>query len=253
MTGSKIVRGIWIFNAVGFAVLILLIMGTLVSWQIAPFLRRDRDIGATNLVEPPPSTQPVAPIVEYALDNGTGLSGTNKIMFTLDRVTHGTKSLALKRGPRDADQRETVNILLVDMEDASGRWLFEGVNQVVDRVREIHGEDAATDETSDPPVLGLLVAIKTAKPGSEGGNDQGWQWTYLVDRLNGMAPQTVLQDIETVRRVTQSDPESLFFVYERDGRTIAARYSIETLEPVAEHELPRLATPATKDLTGVSP
>lgn len=231
---------LWRFNAIAIAfaasgaiVVLVLIFG---MFMRDFFGTRRHWPQETTLVEVGEAPQPN---VTYSLGAASGVEGTQIVLHNLERTYSAARPLAIKSSYSfDSD---TVNVLLVDGQSATGRWLFDGVGQAV--YGRTHVYDPATlDDINKHTVVALLFNVFTADTNKDGAIDSQDDGALTAFTLKDSARHVLLSGPGSLISVRQTDDGNILAMYEEGQKTILARFASDDFRLLGKSELPRLTT-----------
>lgn len=157
-----------------------------------------------------PSAEDRADASEYRLSHdAVALAGTHEKLFVLERWHKGEGASA--------------NILVVDGEDASSRWMFPDNTQTILKRDELHGGDGAGTWS---PVTGLVLTVATAAGES--------LYYYRV----GGGPAVRFLSADTVISGDQVSSDRYLVLARRGSKVTAAVYSLVDFHVVTEKATP---------------
>ena len=145
------------------------------------------------------------------------LNGTREKLFVLERWITGWG------GPSGA----SVNVLIVDSDDASSRWMFPDNGQTILTRDELHANDGAL-----APVTGLVLTVTNAS--GESQRESLYYW-----RVGG-GPAVRFLTADTVVSADQAGPDRYLVVYRNGVRTLAAVYSLIDFNVMAQKPAPEV-------------
>lgn len=232
---------LWRFNAIAIALaasgaiaVLILIFGMFTR----DFFQARNAPQQTTLVEVGEAPQPN---VTYSLGQATGVEGTQIVLHNLERIYVGAQALPIKS--RYAFDSDAVNVLLVDGQTASGRWLFDGVGQAV--YGRTHIFDPATlDDFSKRVVVALLFSVFTADTNKDGTIDSRDDWALTAFTLKDGKRHVLHSGSGSLVSVRQTDDGNILTMYEEGQKTILASFAWDDFRLLGKSELPRLSTGA---------
>lgn len=198
---SLYLRQQWRTNTAGLAVLTLvgLIAVGFALWRLVP---------APN--------GPQAAVSQAADDyrlshDAIALSGTRERLFVLERWKSGAGGAA-------------VNLLVVNSDDASSRWMFPDNGQTILSRDELHSSEGFA------PVTGLVLTV------SARGSEKPRESLYFY-RVGG-GPAVRFLTVDTVISADQAGSDRYLVLARKDGRLTAALYSLIDFRVLAEKPAP---------------
>lgn len=234
---------VWRFNALAIAVAATsaIVAAALVVWSfVLPWRGQGGWRGETELVE---RGQDSAQEVKYALARGKEVEGTQYTLFELERYRVEATRRSFK--PSYSDDTSTVNILLVDGRLATGRWMFEGVNQIVGVRDQIY--DTASASAGKAKAVAMVVEIRSAVTNKDGTIEAGDGFELIAHRFDTGARSTLLKGSVSVAFVGQTEGGAILVMYEEGKKTVVATFDVNDFRPLAKNELPRLSTDPPRD------
>jgi hypothetical protein len=147
---------------------------------------------------------------EYSLSHESiPLSGTRETLFALER--------------RAGDASTIVNLLVVNSDDATSRWIFPDNGQIILSRNELH-----MNTGSYSPVSGLVLTV------SAGARES--LYSYRV----GGGPAVRFLTADSVVSVQQVAPDRYLVVSRTGEKTTATVYSLIDFSTVAQKEAPEV-------------
>lgn len=166
----------------------------------------------------PPGSGPysAAQDAEYRLSQeSVVLSGTRERLFVLERWK------------TDAGQPSgaSVNLLIVDSEDASSQWMFPDNGQTI-----LSRDELRTTDGAFSPVSGVVLTVSNT-----GGEKQRESLYY--HRVGG-GPAVRFLTADAIVSADQTSPDRYLVIYRNGTRTTAAVYSLVDFRVLAEKAAP---------------
>lgn len=195
-------RGGWRVKTLGLGALALgsLVLLTLVLWFREPVAAADSGS------------------FDYRLSHdAVMLSGTRERLFALERW----------QAQADQPAGASVNLLIVNSDDASSRWMFPDNSQTILRRDELHASDGMGIYA---PVSGLVLTVASG--------DRQRQSLYYYRVGSGAAVRFLTAD--TIISGDQVGPDRYLVIYRDRARTAAGIYSLVDFRSVAEREMPEI-------------
>lgn len=199
---SLYLRQQWRTNTAGLAALTLagLIIVGFALWRLVP-----------------PSTEPQAAVAQVADDyrlshDPITLNGTREKLFVLEHWKKGASGAS-------------VNLLIVNSEDATSRWMFPDNGQTILSRDELHGGDGALS-----PVTGLVLTVSAR----ESEKPRESLYSYRV----GGGPAVRFLTADTIISADQAGADRYLVLARKDRRTTAALYSLIDFRVLAEQPAP---------------
>ncbi len=150
---------------------------------------------------------------DYRLSHDAiSLNGTSEKLFVLERWKGGAGGAA-------------VNLLIVNSDDATSRWMFPDNGQTILSRDELHSGDGAFS-----PVSGLVLTV------SARGSDKPRESLYFY-RVGG-GPAVRFLTADTVISADQAGNDRYLVLARKDGHTSAALYSLIDFRVLAEKPTP---------------
>jgi hypothetical protein len=143
------------------------------------------------------------------------LNGSRERLFVLERWKTGASQ------PSGA----SVNLLIVDSDDASSQWMFPDNGQTILLRDELH----ATEGTL-APVSGLVLTV-----GNTGGEKQ--QESLYYYRVGG-GPAVRFLTADAIVSADQAGPDRYLVIYRNGTHTTAAIYSLVDFRVLVEKAAP---------------
>jgi hypothetical protein len=176
---------------------------------------------------------------KLVLGSGMTVEGTPNVVFYLSR--NCVRSLEAKLSSDSYECGAVKNILVVDGATASGRWLFEGVDQTLE-IFDSRWRDGGQAGSTGRVESGLWFGVREG----DGDNtniraDARKKLTLAVYAYAERKIHTIAADVDAVRGVHQIDDHRMVVIYERGGKTVAGTVSTTDFSTIASNELPRLA------------
>jgi hypothetical protein len=145
------------------------------------------------------------------------LSGTRERLFVLERWEPHS----------DQPSGASVNLLIVNSDDASSRWMFPDNGQTILTRDELHGIEGSSTYS---PVTGLVLTVSNT-----GGEEQRQSLYYY--RVGG-APAVRFLTADAIVSADQVASDRYLVIYRNGARTTAAVYSLVDFHPVSEKNTP---------------
>ncbi|MFM9886212.1 MAG: hypothetical protein ACKVQT_24555 [Burkholderiales bacterium] len=236
---------LWKFNALAIAVAAtgaIVVLGLLAVGFVSSWWGRGDWRHETGLVE---RGQSEPQKVKYALDRGTAVEGAAYMLHSLQRYTSEPNALPIKSSYL-YDSR-TVNLLLVDGAGAKGRWLFDGVRQVIGVKNKVF--DPANLGSIDPQrrATALIVEVFSTDTNKDDEIDFGDDVSLFAYRFDTGARVELLKGPIAIVSVRQIDDGKIVVMYEVGEKTVVANFDGKDFRPLAKGELPRLSTERPTD------
>jgi hypothetical protein len=151
---------------------------------------------------------------DYRLSHeAISLSGTREKLFVLEHWKSGGAGGA------------AVNLLIVNSDDATSRWMFPDNGQTILSRDELHGSDG-----SFAPVTGLVLTVGAR------GSEKPRESLYFY-RVGG-GPAVRFLTVDTIISADQAGSDRYLVLARKDGRTTAALYSLIDFRVLAEKPAP---------------
>lgn len=142
------------------------------------------------------------------------LAGTRERLFALERW----------QAPASQPAGASVNLLIVNSDDASSRWMFPYNGQTILIRDELHGGDTA----AYAPVTGLVLTVAA-----------GERQSLYYYRVGG-GPAVRFLTAESIIAADQAAAERYLVIYRNGARTTAAVYSLVDFRAVSERNTPEI-------------
>jgi hypothetical protein len=168
-----------------------------------------------RLVPPSPGPQAAASQTteDYRLSHDAiSLSGTREKLFVLEHWRKGASGAS-------------VNLLIVNSDDATSRWMFPDNGQTILSRDELHGGDGTFS-----PVTGLVLTV------SARGSEKPRESLYYY-RVGG-GPAVRFLTVDTIISADQAGSDRYLVLARKDGRMTAALYSLIDFRVLAEKPAP---------------
>ena len=145
--------------------------------------------------------------------NVIALGGTRENLMVLERRNGDSSGAA-------------VNILIVDADDASGRWMFPDNSQII-----LSRDTLYAGAAGSSPVTGLVLTV-----GDPGGTKGARQSLYSY-RVGG-GPAVRFLTADAILAAKQSGFDRYLVVYRNGGKAIAGTFSLADFKSLAQQPLP---------------
>lgn len=236
---------VWRFNALAIAaaaigaiaVLSLVAAGLVASWFGRGDWRQETGLVERGRNEPQR--------VKYALDRGARVEGTAYMLHSLQRYTSEPNPLPIKSA-YNYDSR-TVNLLLVDGANAKGRWLFDGVQQVIGVKDKVFDPATLAGDDSQRRAVALIVEAVSADTNKDGEIDFGDDVALFAYRFDSGVRVELLTGPIAIASVRQLADGKIVVMYEVGEKTVVANFDGKDFRQLAKGELPRLSTERPTD------
>ncbi len=232
---------VWRFNALAIAAAAI---GAIVvlGLVVASWLGRGDWRHETGLVD---LGRNEAQKAKYGLDRGAAVEGTAYVLHSLQLYTSQPNPLPIKSSHLYGSR--TVNLLLVDGANAKGRWLFDGVRQVIGVQNKVFDPATLGGDNSQRRAVALIVEVFSADTNKDGEIDFGDDVALIAYRFDSGARVELLTGPLAIASVRQLDDGKIVVMYEVGEKTVVANFDARDFRPLARGELPRLSTERPTD------
>lgn len=199
---SLYLRQQWRTNTAGLAALTLvgLVVVGFALWRLVPS-------------SPGPQATASQAADDYRLSHDAiSLNGTHEKLFVLERWKGNAGGAS-------------VNLLIVNSDDATSRWMFPDNGQTILSRDELHSGDGAFS-----PVSGLVLTV------SARGSEKPHESLYFY-RVGG-GPAVRFLTVDTIISADQAGSDRYLVLARKDGHTTAALYSLIDFRVLAEKPAP---------------
>ncbi len=140
---------------------------------------------------------------------------------------NGTRErlIVLERWNKDSSGA-SVNLLIVNTDDASGRWMFPDNSQIILSRDELHSTDRDVS-----PVTGLVLTVSTT-----GGGEKARQSLYHYSIGGGPAVRFLTAD--SIVTAQQVGFDRYLVVYRNNNKSAAETFSLLDFRSLAQKPLP---------------
>jgi hypothetical protein len=149
--------------------------------------------------------------------DAVALTGTRERLFVLERW----------KANADPPTGASVNLLIVNSDDASSRWMFPDNGQTILSRDELHMTDGGTIYS---PVTGLVLTVSN----TAGESARESLYYYRI----GGGPAVRFLTVDSIVSAQQAGSDRYLVIYRSGTRTVAAVYSLVDFRAVAEKIVP---------------
>ncbi len=240
MPNSGFFGWVWKFNAIAIAfaatgaiVVIALIFGSFaLNWS-----RRWDWRGETDLVQRGADARPE---FKYALQRTEELEGTQSVLYPLERYSVGLEPVPVKSAYRY--ESKIVNLLLIDGKQAKGRWLFDGVRQVIAARTAVYDPASLTGGLENRLATAILTEVHATDTNNDGEIDERDDVALIAHRLSDGSKQVLMSGPMAIASSRQVDGGKILIMYESGKATTLAIFDAVDFRPLGKSDLPRLST-----------
>jgi hypothetical protein len=231
---NRFFNWIWRLNAILLALLLLALAAIIASSTLTWYPKWEQP----NNFAPAPNL-PKEKNVSYDLNDQGKLDGTDLVAFSLQRSATQPASNAfhLSSGRGPDSEVDTVNLLIMNGNDSSSHWLFNGANRVIDPLGEQPFKAILASDVPKSPVTALVIDLRNGRRKPDASlAAEGPELLYYYRIGSDSAVEFFSSD--EVRSILQIDGERLLVVYRRGNSVGAATFSTKDFKPISQSLVP---------------
>ncbi|NOT42688.1 MAG: hypothetical protein HOP13_19600 [Alphaproteobacteria bacterium] len=245
MPSSGFFGWLWRFNAIAIAIAAtgaIVVLALIVEMVANDWSRQWGRRDETDLVQKGPDDPPD---FRYALESANELAGIESVVYPLQRDTVGARPRGLKSGY--SYDTKIVNLLLIDGNQAKGRWLFDGVQQIIAERIVVHDPASLRDDRDNRRAAAILTEVHAIDTNKDGHVDESDDVALIAHRLSDGSKHVLMSGPIAIVSARQVGGGKLLIMYEAGTATTLATFDAVDFRPLGKSELPRLSTDPPRD------
>ena len=240
---EKFFRWTWRINGLLFLLGTLLIFGNVGYEYFERITRTSREPQpiVTNIVADPEGKE------QWVLGAPTKIDGSDFAYMRLESENASvvpTDGRFNMFGPEsDYAPKKAKNILFINREEETAKWLFNDVDQLVLSVREFPGRTYSGYPFEPNPrvnTIAIVYSVIAKDTNGDGIVDDSDNSALAVSAIDGTNYNVVLENAERIISTELLADDTLSILYQEDGRAYSAKYSLNSYESLNEFELPEV-------------